>query len=191
MTRIARTELDRGLPAAVPEAKGPGTAASEPAGAGRARQRIRPWVLAIAGALVLPVVIAAGLTLTASSTDIFARKAADARVVSAAELEEVYGIRVNLVAVTADGGLVDLRYTVIDKDKAGHVLHDAAALPQLLLPDKGAVLRAPQARAHKLDLIDGASYFLLFPNSGGLVQAGAPVSVVIDDIRLEPLAAQS
>lgn len=191
MTGIDRTELDRGRPAAVPGAPDPGPAASEPAEAVNVRHRVRPWVLAFAGALVLPLVVAAGLTLTATSTDFFARKAADARVVSAADLEEEYGIKVNLVAVTADGGLVDLRYTVIDSVKAAHVLHDAATLPQLLLPDKGAVLRAPQARAHKMDLIDGASYFLLFPNSGGLVQAGAPVSVVIDAVRLEPVSAQS
>jgi len=191
MTSIDRTELDRGLPAAVPEAQDPGPASPEPAAGPRARLRIRPWVVAIAGALVLPLVVAAGLTFTATSTDLFARKAADARVVSAAELEDEYGIKVNLVAVTAGGGLVDLRFTVVDTAKAGHILHDAATLPELLLPDNGAVLRAPQPHAHKLKLVDGASYFLLFPNSGGLVQAGVPVSVVIDAIRLEPVSAQS
>ena len=140
---------------------------------------------------MLPLVVTAGLTWTSTSTDLFARRASDATVVSAADLEREYGIRVNLVAVTADGGLVDLRFTVVDRDKAGHVLHEAAELPQLLLPDSGAVLRAPQPRAHKLDLVNGASYFLLYPNSGGLVQAGASVSVVIDEIRLEPVLARS
>jgi len=152
---------------------------------------MRPWVLAIAGALVLPLAVAAGLTYTATFSDVFVRKATDARVVSAAAMEAEYGIKVSLVAVTADGGLVDLRFTVVDKDKAGHILHEADTLPQLLLPDRGAVLRAPQPDAHKLKLADGASYFLLFPNSGGLVQAGVPVSVVIDEVRLEPVAAQS
>jgi hypothetical protein len=164
---------------------------ADAAGAGHTRPRLRPWVLAIAGALVLPLVVAAGLTLTASSTDIFAQKAADARVVSAAELEQEYGIKVYLVAVTAEGGLVDLRYTVVDRDKAGHVLHDSSTLPALFVTSSGAVLHAPQAKAHKMDLVNGGSYFLLFPNSGGVVQAGAPVSVVIDGIRLEPIAAQS
>jgi hypothetical protein len=161
------------------------------AGAGRRWSRFRPWLLALVGALVLPLAVTAVLTWTASSTDLFARRAADARLVSATDLEEEYGIRVNLVAVTANGGLVDLRFTVLDKDKAGHILHDAASLPELLLADRGAVLRAPQPHAHKIELLDGASYFLLFPNSGGLVQAGVPVSVVIDEVRLEPVAAQS
>jgi len=191
MTTIDRLEADSGLPAAVPDARDPGPAASPPGHPGRRGPHLRPWLVAGVGALLLPLVVAAGLTLTATSTDLFARKAADARVVSAADLEQEYGIKVSLVAVTADGGLVDLRFTVVDRDKAGHVLHDAAELPQLLLPDLGAVLRAPQPRAHKLDLVNGASYFLLYPNSGGLVQAGAPVSVVIDAIRLEPVAARS
>jgi hypothetical protein len=191
VTSIDRTELDRGLPAAVPEAQDPGPAPSEPAGGRRARPRVRPWVLAVAGALVLPIAVAAGLTFTATSTDLFTQKAVDARLVPATELEQVYGIKVNLVAVTADGGLVDLRFTVLDKDKAEVVLHEAQSLPELLIAGSGAVLRAPQANAHKLNLIDGASYFLLFPNSGGLVQAGTEVSVVVDGIRLEPIAAQS
>jgi hypothetical protein len=191
MTPIDRIDSDRGLPAAVPETQGPAPAATRPDGAGRDRPRLRPWLLAIAGAIVLPLAVAAGLTLTATSTDLFVQRAIDATVVSAAALEEEYGIKVTLVAVTADGGLVDVRFTVLDRDKAGHVLHDAASLPQLLLPDSGSVLRSPQARAHKLDLVNGASYFLLYPNSGGLVQAGASVSVVIDEIRLEPVLARS
>lgn len=191
MTSIDRTELDRGLPAAVPEAGDPGLAASAPARAAQTRPRIRPWVVAIAGALVLPLVVASGLTLTATKTDLFTQKAADAKLVPATELEQVYGIKVNLLAVTADGGLVDLRFTVIDKDKAAVVLHEAQTLPELLVTGTGTVLRAPQANAHKMNLIDGGSYFLLFPNSGGAVQAGTGVSVVVDGIRLEPMAAQS
>ena len=135
--------------------------------------------------------VAAGLTLTATTTDLFTQKAADARLVPATELEQVYGIKVNLLAVTAAGGLVDLRFTVVDKDKAAVVLHDAYSLPELLVAGTGAVLRAPQANAHKMNLIDGGSYFLLFPNSGGVVQAGTGVSVVVDGIRLEPITAQS
>ena len=110
---------------------------------------------------------------------------------SAADLEEEYGIRVTLVAITAAGGLVDLRFTVLDREKAAHILHDAAAMPELFVESSGAVLSAPKAMAHKLTLLDGATYFLLYPNSGGAIQAGTGVSVVIDGIRLAPIDAQS
>ena len=106
-------------------------------------------------------------------------------------MEEEYGIKVNLVAVIAAGGLIDLRFTVVDKDKATHFLHDAASLPELYVESSGAVLRTSRAKAHKMTVLDGASYFVLYPNSGGAIQAGTGVSVVIEGIRLAPVAAQS
>ena len=141
--------------------------------------------------IVLPVAVAASLTFTATPSDDVAANAAAARVVSAADLESEYGVRVNLVAVTAAGGLVDVRFTVVDKDKAEHIFHDAAAMPVLLVEASGAVLSAPKPMAHKLVLLDGATYFILFPNSGGVIQRGTPVSVVIDSVRLASIEAQS
>lgn len=195
MTGIGQPDPGGSVPAATPRIDEPITAAAAPTGSAQAR-RPRPlaWLVAIAGALVLPVLVAAGLTLTASGPghldDADHAHAADARVVSAADMEREHGIRFDLVAVTADGGLVDVRFTVVDKAKAEHILHDAAALPELLVEPSGAVLRAPQPHAHKLDLVDGGVYFLLFPNSGGVIQTGTPVSVVIDAIRLEAVDAQ-
>lgn len=193
MTGIERSDLDRSLAAAVPEAEDPVPTPLEPAGVIPARRlRRRTWLAAIAGVLVLPLFVAAALTYTAAgSSDHSADAAAAARIVSATDMEQEYGIRVNLVAVTAAGGLVDLRFTIVDKDKAEHLLHDASSMPKLFVEHSGAVLGAREAMAHKLNLLDGASYFILYPNSGGAVQAGTPVSIVIDGIRLEPLAAQS
>jgi hypothetical protein len=144
------------------------------------------------GALVLPVIVAASLTWAANSTTLFKSNPGDARLVSAADMEREYGVRVNLVAVTANGGLVDVRFTVIDKEKAAQILHDSASMPELFVEATGAVLSTRNPMAHKkLDLLDGATYFLLFPNSGGAIQRGTPVSVVIDGIRLAPIDAQS
>ncbi|MCJ7711328.1 MAG: hypothetical protein MUQ32_10940 [Chloroflexi bacterium] len=192
MTGIDRSEGDRGLPAAVPETRDPVPAQLEPAGVTRSQWLPRRALLAaIVGVFILPVAVAAGLTFKAIPSDDRAANAAAARVVSAADMESEYGVRVNLVAVTAAGGLVDVRFTVVDKDKAEHIFHDAASMPDLLVEASGAVLSAPKPMAHKLVLLDGATYFILFPNSGGVIQAGTGVSVVVDGIRLEPIAAQS
>jgi hypothetical protein len=153
--------------------------------------RPRTWLAAIAGVLVLPLVVAAGLTISAGGSSTTASNAAAARLVSAADMEQEYGIKVNLVAVTADGGLVDLRFTVVNKDKAIHVLHDGASMPELLVEPTGAVIHAPTGMRHKVTILDGGNYFLLYSNPGGAVQAGTEVSVVIGDIRLESLRAQS
>jgi hypothetical protein len=86
---------------------------------------------------------------------------------------------------------VDVRLSVVDADKALHVFHDAATMPTLFVQSSGALLQAPKPMAHKMTVLQGASYFLLYPNAGGAIQRGTQVSVVIDDIRTEPIDAQS
>ncbi len=193
-----RADRDRGI-AAVPETAKPsrgedgatsldqddGGEAVRPAHARRWRGLLAVAAIGLS-VVVAPLALAVGITLTTTPLG-----PGDARVVTAAELEQEYGIKVSLVAVIAAGGVVDVRFTVLDKDKAGHLLHDAASLPELYVETSGAVLRSSRAKAHKMTVLDGASYFLLYPNSGGAIQAGTGVSVVIDAIRLEPIAAQS
>ncbi len=194
MTSSERSVGDRGLAAAVPEeAQDPVPAPLGPAGAAPGRRLPRrPWLAAIAGVLILPLLVAAALTYTAGASA--SRSDADvaaARVVSVADMESRYGIKVNLVAVTAAGGLVDLRFTVVDKDKALNVLHGATSMPELLVEPSGKVIRAPTGMRHKVTILDGGSYFILYSNPGGAIQAGTHVSVVIGDVRLEPIDAQS
>jgi cytochrome c-type biogenesis protein CcmE len=192
MTSIERSVRDRSLAAAVPETQEPVPTPLEPAGSTPTRRMPRrTWLAAVAGVLVLPIAVAAGLTISAAGSGTVASNAAAARVVSAADMEQEYGIKVNLVAVTAAGGLVDVRFTVVDKAKAIHILHDGASMPELLVEPSGTVIHAPTGMRHKVTLLDGGTYFLLYSNPGGAVQAGTEVSVVIGDIRLEPLDAQS
>ncbi len=192
MTSIERSERDRSLAAAVPEAQGPVPAPPEPAGATPPRgMRRRTWIAALAAVLILPMAVAAGLTWSAGTGLESDADVAAARVVSAAKMEQDYGIRVNLVAVSAAGGMIDLRFTVTDKEKAAHVLHDATAMPELFVESSGAVVRAPTGMRHKVTLLDGGNYFILYPNPGGAIQRGTSVSVVIGSVRLAPLDAQS
>jgi hypothetical protein len=153
----------------------------------RTRRRPRPWVMAMIGVIALPLAIAGGLTAAGSSLP----DPSSARVVSARTLEADYGIRFDLVAVTASGGLVDLRFTVVDEAKAKALFHDSASSPALLVDGSGTVLRTKKGMSHHLSLLTGGRYFVLFSNKGGAVQAGTHVSVVLEDVRLEPMAAQS
>ncbi len=193
MTTIGRSDGDRSLAAAVPETPDPVPAPLEPAGLTPARRlRRRTWLAAAAGVVLLPLAVAATLTYATSGAGVPSNAdVAAARVVSAAEMEQDYGIKVNLVGVTAAGGLVDLRFTVVDQAKALHILHDSTVMPVLLVEPSGAVIRAPTGMRHKVTLLDGGNYFILYSNPGGAVQAGTRVSVVIGDVRLEPLDAQS
>lgn len=146
--------------------------------------------LGMVGALlVLPLLLVAGLT--ALSLTYFADPL-NAEPVSADTLAEDYGIRVDLVAVTAAGGAVDVRFTVLDADKAGHLLHDDETLPVLIVNADNLVIRLRSVHRHNDPaVLDRASYFMLYPNPGGHVQAGSEISVVVAGVRLDHLIAQS
>ncbi len=103
-----------------------------------------------------------------------------------------YGIRLNLVAVTASGGLVDLRFTVTDAKKAKRIFTTASVMPTVVAEDSGVVLEAHHAGHHaKVTPLTGASYFVLIGNAGGVVQRGVPVSVLFNTVRVEHVTAES
>jgi len=110
--------------------------------------------------------------------------------VTTSQLEERYGLRVSVLAVTAAGGMVDLRLKVIDAAKAGPLLGKQA--PALQVTDTGAVLKAPaDGLPQSLTPVDGRMLLVLFPNSGNAVKPGAKVAVTFgDSIRLEPLVVE-
>jgi hypothetical protein len=92
-------------------------------------------------------------------------------------------VRVLHVAVTGDGGLVDLRYQVVDADKA-QAVHD---LPPLLIDEGtgGVVMRPWMGHAHMNSPKQGIAYFVLFENTGTLIRSGSRVTVQLGDARLE------
>ena len=167
-----------------PEDDGNAVALTRPA-------RLGSWLIAFVGLVVLPITMVVTLTFTGTVHDPHAIDAAGARLVNADQLEAAYGIRVTLVAVTAEGGLVDVRFIVTDEAKAASVLAEHQAMPALFVERSGAVLSTSHPMAHKVVLVHGGTYFLLYPNSAGAVQAGTPVSIVVDDVRLAAITAQS
>jgi hypothetical protein len=107
---------------------------------------------------------------------------------SQSELEAQYGVHVNLVAVTAAGGLVDVRLKVVNAEKAKQLLKDAASYPALMVSGSNASLTVPlESRAQEQKLEDGGMIMLLFPNTRNAVKPGAQVAILFGDIRLEPV----
>jgi hypothetical protein len=149
------------------------------------RRLSRKW---LAAGLVL-LLVAGGLLAYRSNDSGSAATAGTP--VSAGELESKYGTRIDLVALTALGGLVQLRFTVLDKTKAETLFHVAENMPALIAEPSGKVLHAPTGMRHHLTLLDGGSYFVLFANAGNALSAGTPVSVLIDHVKLEHLVTAS
>lgn len=106
-------------------------------------------------------------------------------------LAAIHGIRVDQIAVTAGGGLVDLRFTVLDPVKARALLAGHALPPRLVVEGSGMELQAPRHGAMKgIRLQKDASSFLLFPNTRNAVRPGTRVAVLFGDVQAEPVVAK-
>lgn len=100
-------------------------------------------------------------------------------------LEARHGLRVTRVAVTGDGGLVDLRFTVVDPVKARPLLDAPGQDLRLLVEPGGTALAAPHHGAMRnIRLAKDAPCFVLFPNARGAVKAGGKVAVAFGGVRL-------
>ena len=110
-------------------------------------------------------------------------------VISPKTLEERFGLRITLIAVTAGGGIIDFRYKVLDKKKAGFLLGDG--MPTLIGEATGITVLPPaHVMKHNAQIENGANYFMFYPNTRNAVKPGDHVSVVIGSIRLDPIIVQ-
>ena len=110
---------------------------------------------------------------------------------SESALESKYGLRVNLVAVTAAGGLVDVRFKFVDGEKVKALLQDPANFPTLQVTGSQVVFTAPdEGRPAEITFEDDANLFLMYPNAEGAVKSGTPVVIRFGDIQVEPIPAK-
>jgi len=111
-----------------------------------------------------------------------ARAEAAARQVTA--FEDVTGIRVVRVVLTAGGGIVELHYQVLDPDKAVDV-HDDEHPPALIDEKTGAIVAVPFHDHAFRELHTAVTYRQLFMNGGGILHRGSTVKVVVGDAIIE------
>ena len=105
--------------------------------------------------------------------------------VSASGLVEHSGVKITQVAVTGDGGLVDLRFTVVDANKAA-TLHDPATPPAVVDQRTGLVVKdLLMSHAHTARFKAGVTYYLVFNNPGNWVHRGDKVAVLLGNARVE------
>jgi len=110
-----------------------------------------------------------------------------AATISQETLEQTYGLRVNLVAVTAAGGLVDVRLKIIDGEKAKMLLSDPKNFPSLMAGN-GVVLHTSEETAKQgIKIENDGNLFLMFPNSQNLIKPGAPVTILFGNTALEAI----
>jgi hypothetical protein len=108
--------------------------------------------------------------------------------VSGDGLTERTGVQITQLAVTGAGGLVDLRYRVVDPDRA-NAIHDARTPPGLVDEKTGLVVhRLLMDHAHTGPYTAGVTYYLVFTNPGNRVKRGDRVSVLLGDTQVEHVA---
>jgi hypothetical protein len=100
------------------------------------------------------------------------------------------GIRVDLVAVTAAGGLIEFRYQVVDPDKAVAMIHDTSVHPALVVEGTGQTLVLASPHRHSADMQLGGTYYFLIANAHNALHDGSSVTLVMGDARLEHLVVE-
>jgi hypothetical protein len=105
-------------------------------------------------------------------------------------VEERYGVRLTQVGVSADGGLVDVRYIVLDPRKAATLTETDASVPKLLVERTGALVQSAALMGAKHDLRAGRTAFLLYRNTLGAIQRGTVITIVFGELRIEHVVAE-
>ena len=96
-------------------------------------------------------------------------------IVTTAAFQAKTGVRLTQVAVTGGGGLVDLRFQVLDSSKAA-AIH---GIPSMLVDERTGVVvnELLMGHQHKGRMRAGQGYYLIFINPGNLVARGSRVTV--------------
>jgi hypothetical protein len=101
-------------------------------------------------------------------------------------LEQATGVRIKALKVVGDHGIVQLDYDVIDPEKATRFQSDTQHPPRIKdtqhQPD-GLIWRAAvMKQGHSMRA--GQTYYVLYQNSGGAVQAGDVVTITYGPITV-------
>jgi hypothetical protein len=100
-----------------------------------------------------------------------------------------HGIQITQVGLTAAGGLVDVRFKVLDAEKARRLLGDPANMPMLIAKDNPPLM-PPHHALKGAKFSEGLVFYILYPNVRSAIKPGLDVTVAMGDVRLGPVAVQ-
>jgi uncharacterized protein YceK len=105
------------------------------------------------------------------------------------------GIKIERIHPSAGGQMLDMRYTVVDHEKAKGAITRGARI-YLIDQSSGTKLPVPDmAKVGKLLQRPGQGendkiFWIFFSNPGAMVKPGARVTLVIDEIRIKDILVQ-
>jgi hypothetical protein len=110
-------------------------------------------------------------------------------------LEELWGVEVQAVRLTAADYMLDFRYRVLDADKAAPIL-DRHIKPHVIVERSGVKLQVPissklgplrQTQTHPQD---ARNYYAFFANPARHVKRGDLITIVVGDFIAEHIAVE-
>jgi hypothetical protein len=150
-----------------------------------------PWTVTVKHLLVASclLVLMSGLLVTWRIFDNAGQVWEPGTMPVSSEIEERFGVRFTFVAVTARGGLVELRYRVVDEGKAANFGHYTETAPRLISEDTDQVVDVTIMGLHNHRVEPGRTYYVLYRNTGNAIKSHRPVTIAIGDHKLEHVVA--
>jgi len=99
-------------------------------------------------------------------------------------LEATSGIRILSAHIEGDGGLIDVRYQVLDPNKANVVEGDPTNTPAIVPTGGGETLTKTAAMRKGHERREAGTYFLIYYNRGDVVHSGDFVDITFDGVTL-------
>lgn len=103
---------------------------------------------------------------------------------AAEAIAEEWGINFVHVAVLAEGGLIELRFQIVDPDRVAFIFEDLGNVPWMIDEDTGTEIGLNNL-PHSHDIPAGLNEFIIYRNVGGAIEPGDLVTLVVGDLRLE------
>ena len=107
------------------------------------------------------------------------------------QLSKIYGIKIESINLTMRGGMIDLRYRIVDTKAAKQVVTQHSKIDISLIDKKsGQVIKVAESDIGKLmarspRLYPNRRFFILFENPHGMVKAGSEVSIVFGSVKID------
>lgn len=159
---------------------------------------LRSWLVRLAVPALILIALAGWMIYRANqpAPAPLAGAGAPAMPVSAA-LEDTYGVRFTQVGITSDGGMVDLRYRVLDPDKAMALMSMSMAsadsnpnAPKLIVEADGTEISNSEVMSMKQMPEVNSVQFVLFANPRGVLKPGMLVTIVVNQLKIEHVPVQ-
>lgn len=143
----------------------------------------RLWVITAAAAILMVAILGARFLRNVQPTYLLAQ-------IPDQGIESIFGIHLTQISITAGGGLVDLRYLVIDSDKILKFETDPRNSPVLIDRETGKQVRLVSLMEHKHSYETGKVYWEIFYNTKGVIRSGHPIDIRLGDYVVKNVMVQ-